>query len=56
MILQLILGLDTLHTSSQIIAWNHFDNAIVIYGAAMSGTFVAARVVQMGKIQPTVAR
>ncbi len=40
-ILQAILGFDTLDTGSQMVAWAHFIVAMVIYGTAVSGTFAA---------------
>lgn len=42
-IVQIILGFDTVRTGSQVIAWVHFVNAMAIYGVAISGTFVAVR-------------
>ncbi|MDG6998726.1 MAG: hypothetical protein JRN15_06400 [Nitrososphaerota archaeon] len=52
-IVQIILGFDTLDTGSQVIALIHFVNAMAIYGVAMSGTFVASRWVQATKVRPT---
>lgn len=52
-IVQILLGFDTLATSNQVVAWIHFVNAMVIYGVAVSGTFVASlRRDQAGKLQP----
>ncbi len=42
-LLQIILGFDTLKTGGQSVAWIHFANAMVIFGVAVSGTFVASR-------------
>jgi len=42
-LLQIILGFATLNSGSQVIAWLHFVNALAIYGAAVSGTFMAMR-------------
>ncbi len=38
-----ILGFSTLNSGSQLVAWIHLVNAMVIYGAAISGTFLAIR-------------
>jgi heme A synthase len=46
-IVQIILGFATLANGSQLIAWLHFVNAMAIYGAAISGTFLAIRWNQM---------
>jgi heme A synthase len=43
-LLQIVLGFDTLSSGSQLVAWIHFVNAMAIYGVAMSGTFVASRI------------
>ena len=43
-VVQIVLGFDTLNTGSQIIAMLHFANAMAIYGVAMSGTFVTSRI------------
>lgn len=42
-IIQIVLGFNTLKTGNQVIAWIHFANAMVIYGVAIAGTFVALR-------------
>ena len=42
-IVQIILGFATLATGSQFIAWIHFVTALAIFGATISGTFMALR-------------
>ncbi|MDG6998502.1 MAG: hypothetical protein JRN15_05235 [Nitrososphaerota archaeon] len=48
---QMILGLDTLDTGNQVIAWIHFVNAIAIYSIALLGTFIALRSDQANKVE-----
>ena len=48
-VVQIVLGFDTLSTGSQLVAWIHFVNAMAIYGVAMSGTFVASRMARPEK-------
>ena len=52
-ILQALLGFDTLDTGNQAIAWVHFIIAMAIYGTAISGTFIAIRASQIKRVQPT---
>jgi heme A synthase len=42
-LVQIILGFATLDSGSQVIAWIHFVNAMLIYGLAVSGTVTAIR-------------
>jgi heme A synthase len=42
-LLQIILGFATLNSGSQAIAFVHFVNALAIFGATISGTFMAMR-------------
>lgn len=42
-LLQIILGFATLNSGSQAIAFLHFANALAIFGAMISGTFIAMR-------------
>ncbi|MDG6906433.1 MAG: hypothetical protein JRN20_11675 [Nitrososphaerota archaeon] len=53
-VFQVILGFDTLRTNSQIVACVHFLNAMLIYGAAVSGTFITIRL-DRGTVQQKVA-
>lgn len=48
-IVQIILGFNTLATGNQLVAWLHFVNAMAIYGAVLSGVFVSRR--QMPDLQ-----
>jgi heme A synthase len=41
--LQIILGFVTLRSGSQIVAWLHLVNAMVIYGLAIASSFMAIR-------------
>ena len=52
-IIQIVLGFDTLDSGNQVIAWIHFANAMVIYGVAIIGTFVALRLDQTAKVLPS---
>ena len=52
-IIQIVLGFNTLKTGNQVIAWIHFANAMVIYGVAIAGTFVALRLGQTDKVLPS---
>ncbi len=47
---QMMLGLDTLDTGNQVIAWIHFVNAIVIYSIALLGALIALRSDQGNKV------
>jgi heme A synthase len=38
-----VLGFVTLGTGSQVLAWIHFTNALVIYGIAVSAAFMSMR-------------
>jgi heme A synthase len=42
-VIQIILGLETLRTSSAALAWIHFVVALGIYGMAIGGTFMSMR-------------
>jgi heme A synthase len=42
-LLQIVLGEATLHNGSQAIAFLHFVNAMAIFGAMISGVFMAIR-------------
>jgi heme A synthase len=42
-VVQLILGLETLRTGSNALAWVHFAVALGIYGMTVAGTFMAAQ-------------
>lgn len=42
-IIQIILGFNTLATGNQLVAWLHFVNAMAIYGAVMLGVFISMR-------------
>jgi heme A synthase len=53
-VLQIILGFDTLSNGSKLVAWIHFVNAMAIYGCAISGTFIASRIARPEKQQPSV--
>jgi predicted membrane protein len=48
-VVQIILGFATLDSGSQLIAFVHFLNALVIYGATMGGIFLAMRWSSMAK-------
>lgn len=54
-VLQIILGFATLDSGSQLIAFVHFLNALVIYGAAMGGIFLAMRWSFIGIQDNTIA-
>ena len=41
--IQIILGFDTLKTNSSAIAWVHFVNAMMIYGASIASVFFSMR-------------
>ena len=41
LLVQILLGFDALSTNSSSIAWVHFVNALLIYGLAVSGSFMA---------------
>jgi heme A synthase len=43
LLLQIILGFATLNNGSQAIAFVHFVNALAIFGATISGTFITMR-------------
>ena len=43
LLLQIVLGFATLGSGSSLLAVLHFANAMAIYGAAISGTFMAMR-------------
>ncbi|MDG6997306.1 MAG: hypothetical protein JRN52_15425 [Nitrososphaerota archaeon] len=43
MLVQIILGFAALGTHSDAISWTHFVNAMIVYGVAMSGNFMAVR-------------
>ena len=47
---QMMLGLDTLDTGNQVIAWIHFVNAIAIYGIALLGAVISLRSDQASKV------
>ncbi len=51
---QMILGFDTLGTGSQVIAWIHFVNAMAIYGIAISGAFVSSIWDRTSQVQTVV--
>jgi hypothetical protein len=42
-LVQAVLGFDTLDTGNQIVAWLHFVTALAIYGLVVAGTFMANR-------------
>ena len=42
-LIQIILGFATLDTGNQAIVWLHLVNALAIYGASISGVFVAMK-------------
>jgi len=42
-IVQIILGFETLATDSQFVAWLHFVTALAIFGVTISGTFMALK-------------
>ncbi|MHB8566442.1 MAG: hypothetical protein ACYC7D_08595 [Nitrososphaerales archaeon] len=42
-VVQMILGLETLRTGSNALAWVHFAVAMGIYGMTVAGTFMAAQ-------------
>ena len=42
-IIQIVLGFNTLATGNQLVAWLHFVNAMAIYGAVTSGVFISMR-------------
>lgn len=48
-LVQIVLGFATLDTGNQVVAWAHFANAMVIFGAAITGNFVALRWGQIEK-------
>lgn len=48
-LLQIVLGESTLHSGNQAVAFLHFVNALAIFGATISGTFMAMRWEQMSK-------
>ncbi|MCL4519629.1 MAG: hypothetical protein M1587_10585 [Thaumarchaeota archaeon] len=47
---QMMLGLDTLDTGNQVIAWIHFVNAIAIYSIALLGAVISLRSDQASKV------
>jgi heme A synthase len=47
---QIILGFATLGAGSQAIAFIHFVNALAIFGATISGTFLVLRWDQMARV------
>lgn len=49
MLLQIVLGEATLNSGDQAVAFLHFLNALAIFGATLSGTFMAVRWEQMTK-------
>ena len=50
-VVQLILGVETLRTGSNAFAWVHFAVAMGIYGMTVAGTFMAAQWNRMANIQ-----
>jgi len=48
-VLQIVLGFVTLGNGSSVVALIHFVNAMAIYGASISGTFLAMRWNAMAK-------
>jgi hypothetical protein len=48
-LLQVILGEATLHSGDQAVAFLHFVNALAIFGAMVSGSFLAMRWEMMGQ-------
>jgi heme A synthase len=48
-VVQIIIGFETLRTGSSTLAWIHFAVAMGIYGMVISGTFMAMRWDQMAK-------
>ena len=42
-LVQIILGFAALGSQSDAISWIHFVNAMIVYGVAMGGNFVAVR-------------
>ena len=51
LIVQILLGFDILRTSDQLIAWVHFVTALLIYGLAVSGTFMAVQLNRASRMQ-----
>ena len=51
LVVQILLGFDTLQTSDQLIAWVHFVTALLIYGLAVSGTFMAVQLNRASRMQ-----
>jgi hypothetical protein len=49
LLLQIVLGFATLNTGSQAIAFVHFATALAIFGATLSGTFMAMRWSQLSR-------
>jgi heme A synthase len=47
---QIILGFATLDAGSQAVAFIHFVNALAIFGATISGTFLMLRWDQLAKV------
>ncbi|HKW04330.1 MAG TPA: hypothetical protein VJN71_03425 [Nitrososphaerales archaeon] len=50
-VIQIILGLETLRTGSSALAWFHFLVALGIYGMAIAGTFMASQSNRIANIQ-----
>jgi len=53
-LVQIILGFATLNNGNQAVAWLHFVNALAIYGATISGVFIALRWDKMAKARSTI--
>jgi heme A synthase len=51
-----ILGFITLGTGSEVLAWIHFTNALVIYGIAVSAAFMSMRWDGMAKNAAATSR
>jgi heme A synthase len=49
-IVQIILGFIALGSGNQVISWIHFVNALLIFGATISGVFVSLRIGPSNKI------
>jgi uncharacterized membrane protein (UPF0182 family) len=50
-IIEMILGLETLRMGSDFLAWVHFAVAMGIYGMTVAGTFMAAQWNRMANFQ-----
>lgn len=51
LVVQILLGFDTLRTGSSSIAWVHFVTALLIYGLAVSSSFEAIQWNRTSKAQ-----